>query len=152
MTARINQLRTATAARISQLILPQTVQIISRPKPLITVDLCRDVAIVTTNGAAQQFTRDSRGSARHQPIVVVAVHRTIPANADGELDDVFLDLAIDLTEAIAEQLMGRFPDLAWARPNTVEIPRLFDQQRIETDGLYQSGILITFETEFEVNE
>lgn len=150
MTSRINTLRDATAARIAQLVLPQPVTISAKPFPTVTTEQCRETALVTVNGSAHLFGRDSRRSARHQPIVIVAVHRAIPTDDDGEHDATLLDLAIDLSEALADQLMSAFPDLSWARPETIEIPRLFDPQRLNTDGLYQSGILLTFQVDTEV--
>lgn len=150
MTSRINTLRDATAARISSLVLPVPVTISSKPFPTVTTEDCRDLALVTVNGSAHQYARDSRGSARHQPIVVVGVHRAIPTDAQGDHDATILDLAIDLVESLADQIMSSFPAIAWARPSSIEIPRIFDPGRLQTDGLFQSGILITFETSVEV--
>lgn len=150
MTSRINTLRNATAARVSVLVLPVPVTISAKAFPTVTTEDCRDLVLVTVNGSAHQYSRDSRGSARHQPLVMVGVHRAIPANADGEHDPTILDLTIDLVESLADQLMGAFPEISWARPSTIEVPRIFDPNRLKDDGLFQSGILITFETSVEV--
>jgi len=150
MAATINDIRDLVAARIPALTLPVTPAVTVKFGKKITPQDVAGEALVTVGGAAQQFERTSRADGRQQPVIAVGVHRKIGTNSDGEPDQTIADQMIELTEALAKQLLQPFPGAENATPVTAEIPILYRPQELEEKGMFQSVVLLTFSSEFEI--
>lgn len=146
--SRITDLRDATATLIGQQTFGQPFSVLAKPNPRVTKESCQEL-VITVNGAAHAVERLSRFDVAHRPVIAVSVFKAVGVEADGSSSSSEVDALNAIVESLVELLMHRFPDDQ--RPENVEVPRLLDPQRLEEDGMFVSGLLVTFYEEFEAD-